>query len=409
MISSNKGKEMEFEGEGVVKEEMIYVAVSKDIKESKSLVSWALQNSGGKRICVIHVHQPADRIPTPLGYMPAISLREKEVRAFRDKEIREMSAILDEYHSISQKCGASIEKLYIEVDYIEKGIIQLIEEHNIQKLVIGAAANKHYSRKMEEIRSKKALYVRDNAPPFCHIFFICKGYLIHTRRATSTPSSSVAGERSIIMGGLNAPSYYADSVDGSDSRSGSAKWVDSVRSFASSPMYPQSISPSEFDKASRLESLYIEECIYRKEVEAELAKVKAELERMKNQVPGMPKKNEGLETTDELRKVIAELEYRKSNVLGELRMAMEQKELLQSQIGNFTFLLQRLGENLTSAIDVVQIHDQGRHTSFVYREPIGQNNFFRKHFVHILGYLLLTYICIQIFNTTLYKVNAIFF
>ena len=44
-------------------EEKIYVAVGKDVEKNKSVLLWALQHSGGKRICLIHVHQPAKMIP----------------------------------------------------------------------------------------------------------------------------------------------------------------------------------------------------------------------------------------------------------------------------------------------------------------------------------------------------------
>lgn len=44
-------------------EDKIYVAVAKDVKESKSTVIWTVQHSGGKKVCIIHVHQPAQMIP----------------------------------------------------------------------------------------------------------------------------------------------------------------------------------------------------------------------------------------------------------------------------------------------------------------------------------------------------------
>lgn len=44
-------------------EDRIYVAVGKDLKESQSTLLWALRNSGGRQICILHVHQPADKIP----------------------------------------------------------------------------------------------------------------------------------------------------------------------------------------------------------------------------------------------------------------------------------------------------------------------------------------------------------
>lgn len=40
-----------------------------------------------------------------------------------------------------------------------------------------------HCRKMVEPKSKKARYVRQQAPMFCHIWFICKGQLVHTRYA----------------------------------------------------------------------------------------------------------------------------------------------------------------------------------------------------------------------------------
>jgi len=41
----------------------VYVAVAKDVKDSKLNLIWAIQNSGGRRICILHVHVPAPMIP----------------------------------------------------------------------------------------------------------------------------------------------------------------------------------------------------------------------------------------------------------------------------------------------------------------------------------------------------------
>ena len=62
-VMSSTGEIMEEQPVAVVVEEKIYVAVCKDMKESKLNLVWALQNSGGKRICLVHVHQPAQMIP----------------------------------------------------------------------------------------------------------------------------------------------------------------------------------------------------------------------------------------------------------------------------------------------------------------------------------------------------------
>ncbi|KAJ0113486.1 hypothetical protein Patl1_00456 [Pistacia atlantica] len=167
-------------------EDKIYVAVGKQVKESKLVLLWALQNSGGKRICIIHVHQPAQKIPV-LGLgtkLPASSVSEQEVRAYREFERQEMHKNLDEYLLICQRMGVRAEKLFIEMDSIEKGLVQFILQYGIKKLVMGAAADKHYKKKMVDLKSKKAIFMRLRAPASCHIWFICNGNLIHKREGS---------------------------------------------------------------------------------------------------------------------------------------------------------------------------------------------------------------------------------
>ncbi|XP_024175721.1 U-box domain-containing protein 33 isoform X1 [Rosa chinensis] len=167
-------------------QDMIYVTVGTPVKESKLNLIWTLHNSGGKRVCIVHVLQPAQMIPTSLGTkFPASQVNPQEVRAYREKERQDMQKLLDDYLRICRAMGVRAEKLHIEKDSIEKGIVELISQHGIRRLVMGAAADKSHSRKMTDLKSKKAIYVREHAPVFCRIQFVCKGYLIHTREASS--------------------------------------------------------------------------------------------------------------------------------------------------------------------------------------------------------------------------------
>ncbi|KHN26961.1 U-box domain-containing protein 33-like isoform X2 [Glycine soja] len=159
----------------------IYVAVGKNVKSSKSNLIWAIQNSGGRRICILHVHVPAPMIPLMGAKFPASALREEEVQDYHETERLKMYKTLDAYLSICQGMGVRAGKLQIEMDCIEKGIVELISQYGIQKLVMGAASDKYHSRRMTAPRSKKAIYVCEQAPASCHIQFICNGYLIHTR------------------------------------------------------------------------------------------------------------------------------------------------------------------------------------------------------------------------------------
>ncbi|KAH9624416.1 hypothetical protein KSS87_003435 [Heliosperma pusillum] len=164
-------------------DDKIFVAVGKEVKQNKSTLTWALHNSKGKTICIVYVHVPATMIPMPMGgKFPASQVGVRELKIFRDKERQEMIDILDSYLNLCTQVGARAEKIHIETDStIEQGIVELICQQRIGKLVMGAATDRSYSRKMVEPKSKKAIYVRSHAPDYCHIWFVCKGYLIYTR------------------------------------------------------------------------------------------------------------------------------------------------------------------------------------------------------------------------------------
>ncbi|XVF33324.1 hypothetical protein REPUB_Repub17cG0158600 [Reevesia pubescens] len=212
------GREIVEESVARVIEEKIYVAVGKDVEKCKSVLIWALQHSGGKRICIIHVHQPAKMIPpTEMGTkFPASKLGEHEVQAYLENERQETQKILDKYLLLCLQRGVEAEKLYIEMDSIEKGMLEVISENGIRMLVMGGAADKHYSKykphkKAVDLKSKKAIYVREHAPASCHtIWFLCKGFLIYTRKISldvtgtevaSSSSSSLPASPILESGG----------------------------------------------------------------------------------------------------------------------------------------------------------------------------------------------------------------
>ncbi|XP_009143189.1 U-box domain-containing protein 33 isoform X2 [Brassica rapa] len=113
----------------------------------------------------------------------ASTVDEESLRAYREKEKAKIDKILQKYLSICLYKGVQAEKLCIEMDSIGKGIVETIYQHRIRKFVMGAAADKHYSMKMEDLKSKKANFVCEQAPATCQIHFTCKGNLIHTREA----------------------------------------------------------------------------------------------------------------------------------------------------------------------------------------------------------------------------------
>ncbi|XP_056160365.1 U-box domain-containing protein 33-like isoform X2 [Syzygium oleosum] len=167
-------------------EDKIYVAPGKDVKEGKVKLVWTVHRSGGHvKICIIHVLVPSQTIPMRgLGaQIPASSANEIMLKEHREKERINMHKLLDTYVRVCEKMGVQAEKEYIESKSVETGIVELIRLHGIKKLVMGAAADKRYFSKMTEIKSKKAIFVHNEAHISCQIRFICNGHLIHTREA----------------------------------------------------------------------------------------------------------------------------------------------------------------------------------------------------------------------------------
>ncbi|CAN1237191.1 U-box domain-containing protein 33 [Linum grandiflorum] len=189
-------------------DEKIYVAVGKTFDKSKSAVVWALQNSGGKKICVLHVHQPAQMIPLLGAKFEASTLKEREVKAYRDIQRGKMHKVLAEYLRLCGRVGVRAEAMVIEKESIEEGILELISKHGIKKLVMGAADNSRYYKNMTNLKSKKAIFVKEQAPAACHIWFVCKSHLIHTRHAIlhqddESASSQPQGSSSIRTGNFS--------------------------------------------------------------------------------------------------------------------------------------------------------------------------------------------------------------
>lgn len=173
-------------------EEKIYVAVGKDVNDAKSVLLWAIKNFPRRIIFLLHVHQPAQFIPFLGGRFPAHKLKEQEVRAFREFEKEQMHKMLNEYLFLCAQVEVRAEKLYIEMENVEKGIVELVSQHEIKRLIMGAAVGKN--KKMIALKSKKAIFVSQQAHISCHIWFVCKGCLVLTREGNLVESGIHIGE-----------------------------------------------------------------------------------------------------------------------------------------------------------------------------------------------------------------------
>ncbi|CAI9769567.1 unnamed protein product [Fraxinus pennsylvanica] len=86
----------------VDEDDTVFVALGKDVKKDEKVLMWALHNSRGRKICILHVHQPARMIPM-MGSKVSINLLDEHiVSAYHDNERQGKQKILEKY---VQTCG----------------------------------------------------------------------------------------------------------------------------------------------------------------------------------------------------------------------------------------------------------------------------------------------------------------
>ncbi|XP_020173161.1 U-box domain-containing protein 33 [Aegilops tauschii subsp. strangulata] len=165
-------------------EEEVYCAVGKEQWNWKANLRWVLANFPGRRLVLAHVHRPPHRINMMGAWVPVSQVGAAMVAACRKWEEDEASEALDQLLRICKAHRVDARKVIVSGDDLAGGLVQLVADHGVGELVMGAAADRAYSRKMRAPKSKKAATVQLKASPSCRIWFVCKGKLICTREAS---------------------------------------------------------------------------------------------------------------------------------------------------------------------------------------------------------------------------------
>ncbi|CAL4886078.1 unnamed protein product [Urochloa decumbens] len=195
-------------------------------REWKANLQWVLANvPRSKRLVLAHLRRPPSRINMMGAWVPVSQLAEEEVTAFRKLEEDKIGKVLDDLLDIckSQKVNAS--KIIVATDDTARGLVQLVDDHGVTELVMGAASDRAYTRKMRAPRSKKALTVQRKANTSCKIWFICKGNLVCTREASegahraesSTASTSPRSSTSDCSRSKSSPRLHSDTFSTQES------------------------------------------------------------------------------------------------------------------------------------------------------------------------------------------------
>ncbi|XP_010522979.1 PREDICTED: U-box domain-containing protein 54-like isoform X2 [Tarenaya hassleriana] len=240
----------------------VYVAVGKDAGKNELTLLWVLRNLRVKKLYLLHVHQPIHMTASSSG------LEESEINGILQLELNGTYESLHWYRVLCQNEGMNgqdVDITCISMEDVGEGIVELIYDNDVRKLVMGAAADTRYSEGMAHITSRKAKYVSQHVPHHCKIWFICNGNLIQIREGRFDRAYS--------------PDSFSESSD-------SAESLYSQTGFASSliPYEGTRSGRHETDRVRELERLYKDELRQRRETEEALQRErdghkKTELER----------------------------------------------------------------------------------------------------------------------------------
>ncbi|VVA89624.1 unnamed protein product [Arabis nemorensis] len=249
----------------------VYVAVSKDVGESESTLLWALTNFPRKKLFLLHVHQQTPMNPISSG------LQQSEITAIQESELASSYESLYKYRDICEEQGVvehDVDVRLIEAENVGEGIVELIYQNNIEMLIMGAAADSHYTEGMVNITSTKAEYVSRHAPHCCKIWLVCNGNFIQTREGGFGLVGS-SESLSILPGLDSALTESLSSRPGLDSAlipyEGAGRAEHGTESHAP--------SSSEDRSARGLETMHYEEQRWRLEIE-ELKREKERYDQM---------------------------------------------------------------------------------------------------------------------------------
>ncbi|GJN34706.1 hypothetical protein PR202_gb23394 [Eleusine coracana subsp. coracana] len=163
--------------------EKVYVAVGEEVSESKATLLWALHKfhkGAGSSFVLLHVCSPS-KFLAGMGARTPAAQAEHGLTAYKEMQLQRITDSLDQYLLLCAQEKINAEKLVVESDDVAQGLVDLISEYRVTALVMGAAADKLYTKKMNIPKSKKARVVQQQADPSCKIWFICKGTLIYHR------------------------------------------------------------------------------------------------------------------------------------------------------------------------------------------------------------------------------------
>uniref|UniRef100_A0A453P7T6 RING-type E3 ubiquitin transferase n=2 Tax=Aegilops tauschii subsp. strangulata TaxID=200361 RepID=A0A453P7T6_AEGTS len=151
-LSSSTGDERDEQQSSPGAEGTVFVALADDVNEGTSTLLWAMKNlaKDGSRVVIAHVRSPT-RSTHRMGVKAHHgSMRPEGVSNHRNLQRDKAGKNMDGYALTAKRATQDLEidcdEVVIEMDDVAEGLAQLIAIHGITRLVMGAAADQHYSK-----------------------------------------------------------------------------------------------------------------------------------------------------------------------------------------------------------------------------------------------------------------------
>ncbi|KAL6642737.1 hypothetical protein ACP70R_020918 [Stipagrostis hirtigluma subsp. patula] len=298
-------------------EEKVFVALPAEFKAGQSTLAWALSHfaGGGATVVIAHVHVPPQMIPVMGVKFHASKLSPEQVSLFRRIEREKVNQQLDDYLRQCRRMKVKCEKLVFEDEDVVAGLVELIVVYGVTKLVISAAADRQYSRKMDKPMSRTATEIMQRADPSCKIWFVCKGQLICTRHKEleiippATPLLPASDHHTLELSPVQEEDEVEAELGFYDVLKEACIAAEDLMKRASSESSRRQKAHDELasaiQKAKEYQELYLEEVTKRKELEEALSRANREIMQLKQ--TNQPFKVQLDSSTDELQEEMTEI------------------------------------------------------------------------------------------------------
>ncbi|XP_027178324.1 putative U-box domain-containing protein 50 [Coffea eugenioides] len=168
--------------------ERIFVAIGTDLNDGFATLEWVLKKWNSHPIKIVILFSDnyicRDYVFTPIGKIPAGSVREEKLKVLEKSEEAKSDKILSKYIAFCGKVKAEGLRIDRYEEPIHKVVLGLITSLRITKLVMAFSLLRPLSWKSRSAMNA-SFYLQSKKPNFCELFVIFNGKLVYLKEETN--------------------------------------------------------------------------------------------------------------------------------------------------------------------------------------------------------------------------------